>query len=530
MNNEISRRNLLSLLGITGAVALMPATLSGAAAANNTTLVISSGSDAVTLDPQTSFDGQSPLIWRGVYENLFAFNGGTMELTPNLAESWKVSEDSLVYTIVLRDGIAFTDGEPFNSEAVKFNIERQIAINMGIAYALKNITSIETPDAKTVVITLKEPQDGFLSAFSGMYSVFMISPRAIRENEKDGDWAQAWLRENMVGTGPFLLQKYVQSQQAALVRNRDYWRGWEGDHLEAIIIRYVKDASAARLLLERGETDIALFLPDDVVESIDGTEGVTVTNVPSLNQYYLVLPCNVEPMNDKRVRQAIAYAFDYDGLVNNILQGKAKQARGPIPSIFPGFNPNVRQYSRDIAKAKELLAEAGHPDGGFTIKYTFESGYWWKRPVGELLQSSLREIGINVEIQELSAAAWAGMMTNPETAKLASFGLVWWPTLATPYDYLFTLFDTSAQGTAGYNWGYYSNPEVDRLLAQARSEPSEAERFKLYGEVQEILVEDSPALYLYEKNYRLPMRSNIKGFVFNGVWIETFDYYALSKA
>ncbi len=524
----VTRRTAMGLIAGAAGEFMVVTRPGSARAAGNDTLVITSGSDAVTMDPQASFDGQSPLIWRGVYEPLFAYEGGSLNIKPHLA-SYDVSSDGLTYTFKVKDGIKFTDGEVLDAAAVKFNIERQMAINLGIAYALKPVTKIDMPDSMTIVLHLSAPSDGLLSAFAGMYTVYMISPKAIRDHQKNGDWAQAWLRENMVGTGPYKLQRYVQSQQAVLKRNEHYWKGWDGAHLETIIVRYIKDASSARLLLERGETDIAVFLPDDVVESMDGESGLKVTDIPSITNYYVVLPSNVAPMNDVRVRKAIAYAFDYDGLVKNILGGRAKQARGPIPSNFPAFDPSVFQYKRDLAKSKQLLAEAGHPDGGFTLKFTYETGYWWKRPVGELLQSCLKELGIGLDIQELSPAAWAGMMSNPETAKLACYGLLWYPTLATPYDYIWSVFATSAQGTAGYNWGYYSNSTLDKLLDQASAETDAAKRAGLYGKAQQLIVDESPALFLYEKNYRLPMRSSVQGFVFNGVWFETFDFYALSK-
>jgi peptide/nickel transport system substrate-binding protein len=497
-------------------------------AAGKDTLVVASGAEAVTLDPGVSFDGQSPLIWRGVYESLLEYKGNTLEIVPSLAESYDISPDRLTYTFRLRKGIKFTDGEPLNAAAVKFNIERQVAVKQGIAYALTSIASMDTPDDSTVVIKLSAPSDSFLSAFAGMYTVKMISPKAIKDNQKDGDWGQAYLRDHMVGTGPFMLDSYTQSQQAVLKRNPDYWRGWDGNHFDRVIIKYIQEPSTERLLLEQGDIDVGLFLPDDVVESMDGKPGIAVTNVPSLNLYYIVLPCKKGPTADPKVRQAIAYGFNYDAFVNDMLRGKAKQARGPIPSNFVGFNADIPQYKYDPAKAKQLLAEAGHPNGGFTIKYTYETGYWWKRPLGELFQSNMKDLGIDVQIQELSASAWAGLLSNPETADHA-FGLVWWPTLASPYDYMWSIFATGAQGTAAYNWGYYSNPKLDGLLDKATAEPDEVKRMQMYGEAQKILVEESPALYVYEKNYRLPMRDNMKGFVFNGVYIETLDFYALHK-
>jgi peptide/nickel transport system substrate-binding protein len=497
-------------------------------AAGKDTLVIASGADAVTLDPGVSFDGQSPLLWRGVYEGLLAYNDSTLEIVPALAESYDVSTDKLTYTFKIREGVKFQDGEKLDSAAVKFNIERQIAIKQGIAYALAPIKSVDTPDASTVVLHLSAPSDGLLSAFAGLNTVMMISPKAIREHEKNNDGAQAWLRDHMVGTGPYVLKSYTQSQQAVLTRNPNYWRGWDGNHVERVIVKYIHEPSTERLLLEQGEIDVALFLPDDMVESLDGKPGITVTNLPSLNLYSIVLPSKKGPTADPRVRRALAYGLNYDAFIKDMLRGKAKQAHGPVPSTFVGFNPDTPQYTYDPAKAKQLLAEAGHPGGGFTLKYTYETGYWWKRPLGELFQSNMKDLGITVEIQELSPSAWAGLLSNPDTAE-HTYGLVWWPTLATPYDYMWSVFDTAAQGSNGYNWGYYSNPKLDKLLDQASQDPNDVERKQLYDEAQKLLVEDSPALYVYEKSYRLPMSEKVKGFIFNGMYSETMDFYVVHK-
>ncbi len=523
----VSRR-LIFGAALIGAAGLVFGALQPAYSGDPSTLVVSSGSEAVTLDPHVSFDGQSPLLWRASYETLVKYDGSTLNIIPNLAESFDISEDQLTYTFKLRPGITFTDGTPFDAAAVKFNIERQAKVEQGIAYALGGIESIETPDDLTVVIKIGSPNDGFLSAFAGTYAVYMISPTAVREHEENGDLAQGWLRSNMVGTGPYVLTNYTQAQQAVFERNPNYWQGWDGQHFERVIVKYITEASTTRLLMERGDVDIALFLPDDVVEAMDGEPGIVVTNEPSFNLYYLMLPTHKTPTKDVKVRQAISYGFDYATWTQDMMQGRAEQARGPLPSTLEGFDPNTPQYQYDPAKAKALLAEAGYPDGGFTIKYTYETGYWWKRPLGELFQANMKDLGITVEIQELSPAAWADLLTNKEQAEHA-YGLVWWPTLNSPSDYLWSMFHSGGQGSAGFNWNYYSNEEVDQLLDAAPGEPDPEKRQAMYSRIQKILVEDAPGLFVYEKNYRLPMREEVQNFVFNGVYIEMLDFYTLHK-
>ena len=522
----LSRRTFMAM-----AAAGMALPLSGGRvlAATKDTLVVASGADAVTLDPGVSFDGQSPLLWRNVYEGLIEYKEGTLEFVPQLAESYEVSADQTVYTFKIRRNVKFTDGEPLNAAAVKFNIERQIGVKQGIAFALSSVSSIETPDDFTVVLKLSAPFDAFLSAFAALYTVKMISPKAIRENEKDGDHAQAWLRDNMVGTGPYVMRSYKQSQQAVLERNPDYWRGWDGDHFQRVVVRYVHEASTERLMLEQGEIDVALYLPEDVVEALDGKPGIVITNEPAFNLYYLVFNCKKGPTADASVRRALAHGLNYDSFIKDVLRGKAKQAHGSIPSTFVGYAADTTAYAYDPEKAKKMLADAGYPGGGFKLQYVYETGYFWKRPLGELLQANMKDLGIEVEIQELSPSAWAGLLSNPDSADHC-FGLVWWPTLATPYDYMWSLFHTAAQGNAGYNWGYYSNPEFDKLLDAGAAETDEKKRMALYAQAQHLLVTDSPALFIYEKNYRLPMSEKIAGFVFNGMYIETLDFYALHSA
>jgi peptide/nickel transport system substrate-binding protein len=505
-----------------------PGPSKAAGAPDPTTLVVASGAAAVTLDPGVSFDGQSPLLWRAVYEPLVNYKGDTVDIVPHLAESYDISADGLTYTFKIRQGVKFSDGETLDAAAVKTNIERQISVKQGIAYALAPIKSMETPDAYTLVLKIDAPSDALLSAFAGMYTVGMISPKVLTEKATGGDFAQGYMGANMVGTGPYLLESYTQSQQASFKRNPDYWAGWNGQHAERLVVSYITEPTSERLTLEQGDTDMALFLPDDVVEGLDGKPGIFVTDVPSFNLYYIVLPTTKGPTKDKTVRQAISYGFDYQTWVNKTLRGKAVQARGPIPSNFIGFDPTTPQYSYDPQKAKQLLAQTAYPNGGFTIKYVYETGYWWKRPLGEQFQANMLDLGIKVDIQELSPAAWAGLLSNPKTAEHA-FGLVWWPTLKTPYDFMFSIFATGAQGTAAYNWGYYSNPTFDNLLEEATHTVDEAKRNEVYGQCQKILVEDAPALFVYEKHYRLPMRDWVKGFVFNGVYIETLDWYNLSK-
>ncbi|MDB5056944.1 MAG: hypothetical protein JWO59_416 [Chloroflexi bacterium] len=493
-------------------------------ASNGSTLVVASGADAITLDPMLSLDGQSPMLWRASYESLLTYDGPKLGYKPQLARSWSVSKDGRTYTFNLQSGVTFTDGTTFDSTAAKLSIQRLIKLNQGLAYAFTNVASIDTPDKLTLRIRMSKPFTPFLSAFAGIYAPMMISPKVIQTK----DLGKQYLASHMVGTGPYVLQSYVQSQKAVFVRNPHYWRGWSGNHFDQIVVVYVHDPTTERLLVDRGKGDIALYLPDDLVNAMQRDAGVTVTDIPSLNLYTLYLPTFTGPTKNVLVRQAIAYAFNYKQEIKDNLQGHGRQAISPVPSTMPGFDPHLPAYSYNPAKARALLKQAGYPNGGFTLKLIYEHGYYWKRPVAELLQSNLAALGIKLEIQELSPSTWQSSLANKATANELS-PVVWWPSLNTPWDYISAQFATSSQGTAGYNFSYYSNPEVDRLMQQGveATDPKTVQR--IWNRIQEIIMRDVPAVPLYEGNYQLPMRSDIGGFLYNGIDVNTFDFYALYR-
>jgi peptide/nickel transport system substrate-binding protein len=520
----------LSISGISAIAAACGGTNANAGGSSGQTaakvLTMTSGATPVTLDPGVSLDGQSPLLWRCVYEPLLQFKGSTIDVEPRLAQAYELDNAKNTLVFHLRPDVSFTDGTALDAAAVKLNIERQIAVKQGIAYALSTVKSVEAPDDHTVVVNLSGYSDGLLYGFASLYGLYMISAKALTDH-KGKDWAQSWLRSNMVGTGPYTLQNYQLNQQAAFSRNEKYWAGWKGAHFERVLVQYVSDPSSGRLELERGQSQIALYLPDDVVYSMRSEKSVTVTNDPSFNVYYLGLPCRTGPTANKAVRQAISYGFDYDTWTKNVLNGTATQARGPLPKIFPGWDGTLPQYSYDPDKARKMLTAAGFDGGGFSLKFIYETGYYWKRPLGEQFQANMKDLGITVSIQELSPSTWVGTLSNKATANEA-YGVVWWPSLATPFDFLWTLFATSAQGSAGYNFTYYSNPQFDNVLNKATAEPDETKRMQLYAQAQRIVVEDAPYIFLSDVNYLLPMSPDLKGFEFNGMYINSVDPYKLS--
>lgn len=211
LRRPLTRRELMKRSGkagvaLTGASVLLSACgssgSSGGGSGGAQELVMTSGANPVTLDPMLSLDGQSPLLWRCCYESLLRYKGGGIAVEPHLAKDYEYDTKSGQLVFHLRDGVKFSDGTVLDAGAVKLNIERQLAVKQGIAYALFAIKSVETPDDHTVVVHTSGYSDGLIDGFASLYGLYMISPKAINDHKQGNNWAQPWLRSNMIGTGP----------------------------------------------------------------------------------------------------------------------------------------------------------------------------------------------------------------------------------------------------------------------------------------------------------------------------------------
>lgn len=505
---------------------------SGGSGEHSNTLVISSAAKPVTLDPMASFDGQSPLLWRCSYETLLQYKGSSTELEPRLAKSFDYTpRDRPRLVFHLRDGVTFSDGSSLDAAAVKFSLDRQLALKQGISYVFADVDRLEAPDARTLVVDYKRFVDGQPDGWGNGFGLYVISPAAIDAHsgvDKKDKWARKWLRSNMVGTGPYVLVDYREGQRATFERNKKYWGGWAAGQFEQIVIEWVTDPSAQRLALDRGEADVALFMPLDIAVSMERKPSgkAKIQEFPGWDNQLLGIPCAGGPTAKPKVRQAISYGFDYDSYVADVLYGKAKQLRGPLPDAWPEWDEKVPHYSYDPDRARTLLSEAGFTGGGFALKYIYETGYAWKRPLGELFQANMKDLGIKVEIQELSPATWIATLANKDTAGQA-YGLSAGPALATSYDLMWNIYHSDAQSEAGFNFVYYTNRVCDALLDKAGHTPDDDERARVFLQVQRMVVAEAPYIYIAQPEVLQPLSKKIEGYKFNGAYANFPDLYPL---
>jgi peptide/nickel transport system substrate-binding protein len=473
--------------------------------------------EAETLDPHVSIDNNT---WRAIYycyDRLVEYKGATTEVRPGLASSWDISDDGLTYTFNLRKGIQFIDGTPLDAEAVKFNFDRLFAIGKAPSGTFGFVESVDVVDDYTVSFTLGQPFAPALSAFATDQGC-IVSP-GVMEHEVDGDWGQDWLAGHSIGTGPFFAAEWTRGLRLVLERNEEYWQ--EPAMLSKVVLKYIPEPEDLRLLLEKGEIDIAEKLTVDQIDSLKSVEGISVFEAPSFSCHYVYLNCQNDYLKDVRVRQAISYAIDYQGMVEFLWKNTAVQMEGPVPIGF-AEHIQVYQYHQDLDRARALLEEAGYADG-FTLRLMHSPTVPEWRPMALVIQENLAEIGINVEIESY---AWATLRAKLDEGDFDMSHGYWTPDYADADMFTWFWFFSENWGLPG-NRAWYKNPVMDDLVTSERTEVLVEKRLELFRGIQWLAVSDAPYLYLLQTNYQLPMRDWVKGFVFNPMLLNMPNFYGI---
>jgi len=493
-------------------------------AAEESPLIVGVSSDIHLLDPAVSSDN---FDWRQVYpsyDRLVKYKvvdgKGSTEIEPMVAESWTVSPDGMEWIIKIRNGIAFDDGTPLDAKAVKFSFERVLKIGKGPADNLGAIKAVDVVDDYTVKVRLKNAFGPFLQTLA-TDAACLINPNVMK-HEKDGDLAQAWLAQHTDGSGPFKITEWSRGERCVLEAKPNYWGA--KPKLKKVIIRFMRESSDQRMALENGDIDIAEGILIDQIAALESNPDVVVRRYPSQLVEYVYLNCQKPKLDNKLVRQALNYAVDYKGIIEHVLQGNGVQMRGPVPQGMWGHNPDVFQYQQDVEKAKSLLKEAGY-DKGLELKLIYsERRASWEQ-IATVLQSNFADIGVTLKIE---------LMANPtlrDKIDRGDFELclgAWSPDYADPSMFMNFWFDSENGGLPG-NRSFYKNEKVDQLIRKALTLSDQKERTSLYNEAQDIIMVDAPYIFLYQTQAIVPMRKEVKGYVFNPMLESMYNFESISK-
>lgn len=542
MDGHLNRRELIRRLTGLGlsfpiAAAVAARTVSTASAApaaalslkqgaGNGTLIVGTETDIEGFDPGHAGALATTRVNINVLEGLVKYKAGTVELEPLLAtevpslENGGISPDGLTYTFKLRQGVKFHDGVDFNADAVKMSYQRLYDKNFAFydetntsGFFLTDLVAVDVVDPFTVKFTLSKPNAAF-TELSNIYAGKIMSPKAIQEVPIE-QWA-----EGSYGTGPFKVKTWEKGTKVELERNEEYWGQKPG--LKSLIFRPIPEPTARVSALLNGEVDMIVVVPPDSIQAIKDDPNLTYEQGPSLHYWFIQLNAKEPPFDNVKVRQAVNYAVDKEGLANDILAGSAVPATQPMPAANWSYNPDLIGYPYDPEKAKTLLAEAGLADGFKTKMMIPQSGSGMMVPVpmNEFIAGNLRDVGIDVEIQSFEWVSYLGVWAQGLTSEVSMGNQS--IMASEPYVANFLLSGAFTPTEGGWNIGYYQNPEVDKLLDDALKTTDQAKRKEIYFQAWAKITEDAPWIFVVNDLQPMAFKKSVQGYVTNPAYVIDF--------
>jgi peptide/nickel transport system substrate-binding protein len=502
---------------------------------SNHTLTVASNWPVVDLDPHGGYDPGSGQAMTGPFESLIKLRPGTSsEFEPSLAESWTSNEDQSRWTFRLRPDLTFHNGSPVDAEAVRASFERLFALALAPSTVLgrfiEHVDQIQVEDELTIVFDLGRPQRLFETAMAAPYGTAIVNAALAKQHEVDGDWGHGWAQTDGdgLGTGPYRVTSFDQADRLVMERFDNYWGGWSGEHFDQIVVRLVTEAETRRQLIEQGDADIVQNIALDAIDDLEVNPDITVDRQPNLIVRYLAMTM-AEPLLSWEARQALCYAFPYTEVLEGAFLGYAKPARGPVNERCYGFAPTAMTYSTDLAKARELLDQAGVQQGT-TISVANPAGNPLVQTIAELFQANLAQIGVNLKIVNLDNVAYAEMVFGdmPAGERVNLFPGAWGPDYDDAYNHLWPLLSCDAWHAG--NAGRFCSDRVDELLLNARISPDEHAYLDAMAEVQRIVTEEDPSgIYFAQPEWISVLRADVGGYQMNPVGSGLFDYYSLYR-
>jgi len=452
-----------------------------------------------SLNPAVQQVQNTQVVGGKIFESLLEYTPD-LQVKPSLAKSWDMSPDRLRWTFQLQQGVKWHDGKPFTAADVVFNYQHIHNNSSRLRTLMESLESVSAPDEHTVIFQLKRPYSAFLYAFD--IGGGPILPKHLYEGK---DLATHELNNAPIGTGPFKFSQWQRGSFIELVRNPDYWQK-NLPYLDGITYRIIPDAASRRVALEQGQimqmmpieiepSDVARLAKNAKLKSTTGGNEFWAT------QHWIELNNTVAPMNDKRFRQALMHAIDRQFIVDKIRFKQGTVSTGPISQKTRFYTNDVKQYDYNPKKAIALLDEMGLKPDAKGVRVTLgliplPYGEAHRR-VAEYVRLQLSKIGVAVNLEAGDTATWVRRMANGEY-QMAATGLFQYgdPAIGVARNYISS---NIKKGVAFSNTAQYQNKEVDELFAQAEQAP-EAERAALYAQVQKILVEDVPVLWMFGEN------------------------------
>ena len=502
-------------------------TVGAAQSARESTLVIGANlGDLITLDPQVSYEFGGSLITDNLYETLVRFEGTDLsEVKPALAESWTTEQQpdgGSTITFKLRDAV-FASGNPVTADDVVYSFDRAIQIAGPSSFlftdvAKMGIGSAVAVDPKTVQLNLPAGVNPVIVLNLLTFNIGgIVDSKVVMEHEEGGDMGAAWVQENSAGSGPYILERWDQGSQVILTANENASRKGA---IKRVILRNMQESTTLQSALSSGEIDVAYDFTPEAFLAAGSDPALVALKTDTFRMTYLGMNSGEgAPFADKRIRQAVRYAIDQDGIIDNLLSGLGRKMQTIIPAGLFAADETL-YYDHDPEKAKALLAEAGAE--GLTVNFLVSTGPCGGGvPCADLaakVQSDLAEVGITANIQQIVESE----LLNIYRAQDAELVMVSWsPDYPDPDGNATPLGDFNAKSLAWRN--VWENADASQLAEQAALESDLTKRAELYGQLTKLVAEDGPYAILYQPFVPIVTRANVKDFIRNAQGNVDFD-------
>jgi peptide/nickel transport system substrate-binding protein len=498
-----------------------------------------------TLDPAEAYDSASTDMVNNLYDRLVTYRGNdTKTIYPSLATNWTVSDDGINWTFYLRQGVNFSNGDPMDATDVKYSFDRVITVNSpdsGVAWILKqcmNTNSTVVVDPHTVKITLTKSYGGFLVLMA--FSVASIVDQEYVEANggvvanTDNDW----MKEHAMGTGPYALDHWTHKTEVVLKKNDNYWGGWEGNHVDTVVIKTADEASTRILALQTGDADFA-YIPYANLKDIENSTGIEIVHAPSYDVVLGLFNTKSENafMANKEVRKALSYAFDYQSAIDNAYEGYLYRLPGAIPKGMPYYetqNGGVPVYNFNLTTAEALLDAAGYTKtteirgdmyrfNGTAIRIYYNSGNAEREKMSLSFMANLQSIGIAASVTTEGWPQYLNRMYN--TIDWDFMFLGWMPDYNDPDDYIAPFVGSADNGGDTFHTGW-ANATVDAKINEGKYSVDPSVRAAAYTDAFNIYINDPSLIYIGQQVYTRGMRNWLQGYAYNPVLeYYYFDYY-----
>ncbi|MCC6717628.1 MAG: ABC transporter substrate-binding protein [Acetobacteraceae bacterium] len=531
---KFTRRQALGAAALSPLATISPAAL--AATPKDTLVIANQITDIITCDPGECYEIASQILMSRVYDRLVRYEAEDMsKLVGGVAQSWTVSPDAKTYTFKLRPGLKFQSGAPVTAEDMAFSLQRVVLMNKTPAFLFTQLgwtkdnarTLITAPDAGTLVFTITEDfAPSLVLNLMSTLAASVVEKKAALAHEKDGDLGNGWLKSNSAASGAFRMVSWKAGESLTLEANPTYRLG--APKMKRVIVRNVAEPATQRLLLEKGDVDMAMSLQPDQITPLMSNKAVRVESFPYSGTWYIGLNCSDERLKNPKVRLAMKYLVDYQGMANTFLKGRFNVQQTFLPIGLMGAIP-YNPYKLDPAKAKALLAEAGYPDG-FEIRFDVPNTSPFAE-IGQSVQQTMGQGGIKVDIV---SAELKQVLGGYRTRKHQMVIMSWTPDYLDPHSNADTFAhnddNSDSPKTRPLAWrNHWFEPAVTAKTKAASREVDTAKRIAMYEDLQRIVTDTGPFIILFQPNAVVASRANVHGYK-PGIIEDNYFYRTITKA